>query len=70
MCAPLPHFFLPFGGGFRLDLMLVDDPTFAKLMAGSEVRSYGGCEIRVAGVLHLIDAQAARIAPRFGAGRG
>lgn len=42
------------GGGFRIDLMLVDDPTFAKLMAGSEVRSYGGCEIRVAGVLHLI----------------
>ncbi len=42
------------GGGFRVDLMLVDDSTFAKLLAGSEVRSYGGCEIRVAGVLHLI----------------
>lgn len=42
------------GGGFRVDLMLVDDATFAKLLAGSEVRSYGGCEIRVAGVLHLI----------------
>jgi len=42
------------GGGFRLDLMLVDDATFAKLLAGSEVRSYGDCEIRVAGVLHLI----------------
>ncbi|MEI6072901.1 MAG: nucleotidyl transferase AbiEii/AbiGii toxin family protein [Verrucomicrobiae bacterium] len=42
------------GGGFGLDLMLVDVPTFTKLMAGSEVRSYGGCEIRVAGVPHLI----------------
>jgi len=42
------------GGGFRFDLMLVDDATFAKLMAGSEVRAYGGCEVRVAGVLHLI----------------
>ncbi len=42
------------GGGFRVDLMLVNDATFAKLMAGSEIRSYGGCEIRVAGVLHLI----------------
>jgi len=42
------------GDGFRIDLMLVDAPTFVKLMAGSEVRTYGGCEIRVAGVLHLI----------------
>ena len=42
------------GAGFRIDLMLVDAPTFGKLMAGSEVRIYGGCEIRVAGVLHLI----------------
>ena len=42
------------GDGFRIDLMLVDAPTFVKLMAGSEVRAYGGCEIRVAGVLHLI----------------
>jgi len=42
------------GGGFRVDLMLVNDATFAKLLAGSEVRSYGGCEICVAGVLHLV----------------
>jgi len=42
------------GGGFRVDLMLVDDATFAKLLAGSEVRTYGGCDIRVAGALHLI----------------
>lgn len=42
------------GDGFRIDLMLVDALTFLKLMAGSEVRTYGGCEIRVAGVLHLI----------------
>jgi len=42
------------GEGFRVDLMLVDDGTFAKLVAGSEIRPYGGREIRVAGVLHLI----------------
>ncbi|MEX1118943.1 MAG: nucleotidyl transferase AbiEii/AbiGii toxin family protein [Terrimicrobiaceae bacterium] len=40
--------------GFRVDLMLVDQPTFAKLHAGSEVLQYGPCRVRVAGVLHLI----------------
>lgn len=42
------------GEGFRVDLMLVDDPTFAKLLAGSEWREYGRRRVRVAGVLHLI----------------
>jgi hypothetical protein len=42
------------GGGFRIDLMLVDAETFAKLLSGSEERAYGGCVLRVAGVLHLI----------------
>lgn len=42
------------GEGFRVDLMLVDDPTFAKLLAGSELRDYGRRRVRVAGVLHLI----------------
>ena len=42
------------GGGFRVDLMLVDAATFTKVMTGSEVRTYGGREIRVAGLLHLI----------------
>ena len=47
--------FEPVGGdGFRIDLMLVDAPTFVKLIAGSELVTYGGCRIRVAGVLHLI----------------
>ena len=47
--------FEPVGGdGFRIDLMLVDAPTFVKLIAGSELLTYGGCRIRVAGVLHLI----------------
>jgi len=42
------------GEGFRVDLMLVDDGTFAKLLAGSEWRDYGRRRVRVAGVLHLI----------------
>ncbi|HEY5792255.1 MAG TPA: hypothetical protein VIS74_03090 [Chthoniobacterales bacterium] len=42
------------GEGFRVDLMLVDDSTFAKLLAGSEWRDYGRRRVRVAGVLHLI----------------
>lgn len=42
------------GGGFRIDLMLVDAETFGKLLAGSEERAYGGCVLQVAGALHLI----------------
>lgn len=42
------------GEGFRVDLMLVDDPTFAKLLAGSEWLDYGRRPVRVAGVFHLI----------------
>ncbi|MFZ4681590.1 MAG: nucleotidyl transferase AbiEii/AbiGii toxin family protein [Terrimicrobiaceae bacterium] len=42
------------GEGFRVDLMLVDDGTFAKLLAGSEWRDYGRRRVRVIGVLHLI----------------
>ncbi|MDD5200350.1 MAG: hypothetical protein PHC88_11180 [Terrimicrobiaceae bacterium] len=41
-------------GGFRVDLMLVEDPTFAKLLAGSEWREIGRRRVRVIGVLHLI----------------
>ena len=39
---------------YRVDLMLVDDATFGKLMAGSEWVDYGRRRTRVAGVLHLI----------------
>jgi hypothetical protein len=42
------------GENFRVDLMLVDPDTFAKLIAGSEWRDYGSRQIRVIGVLHLI----------------
>jgi hypothetical protein len=42
------------GEGFRVDLMLVDDATFAKLLAGSEWLDYGRRRVRVIGVLHLI----------------
>ena len=42
------------GDGFRIDLMLVDSPTYAKIAAGSELLPYGDRDIRVAGVLHLI----------------
>ncbi len=42
------------GEDFRVDLMLVDATTFAKLLAGSEWRDYGSRRIRVIGVLHLI----------------
>lgn len=42
------------GEGFRVDLMLVDENTFAKLLAGSEWRDYGRRRIRVIGALHLI----------------
>lgn len=42
------------GEGFRVDLMLVDDETFAKLLAGSEWLDYGRRRVRVIGVLHLI----------------
>lgn len=38
----------------RIDLMLVDRSTFAKLLAGSEAFDYGGRSVRVVGVLHLI----------------
>jgi hypothetical protein len=40
--------------GFRVDLMLVDDPTFAKLVGGSEWREFGHRRVRVIGALHLI----------------
>ena len=40
--------------GFRIDLMLVDASTFAKLSAGSEMLTYGERVVPVAGVLHLI----------------
>ena len=40
--------------GFRVDVMVVDETTFAKLLAGSEWLEYGGRRVRVAGVLHLI----------------
>lgn len=42
------------GEGFRVDLMLVDDATFARLLAGSEWRDYGRRRVRVIGVLHLV----------------
>jgi len=40
--------------GFRVDLMLVNEPTFAKLLAGSEWKEIGHRRVRVIGVLHLI----------------
>jgi predicted nucleotidyltransferase len=42
------------GEGFRVDLMLVDDSTFTKLLADSEWLDYGGQRVRVIGTLHLI----------------
>ena len=42
------------GEGFRVDLMLVDDATFTKLLAGSEWRDYGRRRVRVIGILHLV----------------
>lgn len=42
------------GEDYRVDLMLVDGPTFSKLLAGSEWVNYGQRRIRVAGALHLI----------------
>lgn len=42
------------GEGFRIDLMLVDGQTFAKLSAGSRAMTYGERPIQVVGVLHLI----------------
>ncbi len=42
------------GEGFRIDLMLVDGKTFAKLLAGSQAMDYGGRRIQVVGALHLI----------------
>lgn len=41
-------------GGFRVDLMLVNDATFAKLLAGSEWREFGHRRVRLIGALHLI----------------
>lgn len=41
-------------GGFRVDLMLVNDATFAKLLAGSEWHEFGHRRVRVIGALHLI----------------
>ena len=34
--------------------MLVDDSTFSKLVAGSEMLQYDDRQVRVAGVLHLV----------------
>ena len=42
------------GDGFRIDLMLVEPPTYGKIAAGSEMLAYGDRTVRVAGVLHLI----------------
>jgi len=41
-------------GGLRVDLMLVDDTTFAKLVVGSEWLEVGHRRVRVIGALHLI----------------
>jgi len=40
--------------GFRVDLMLVNDATFAKLIVGSLWREVGHRRVRVIGALHLI----------------
>jgi len=42
------------GEGFRVDIMLVNSETFAKLFAGSDRIDYGGRRVQVVGVLHLI----------------
>lgn len=42
------------GGAMRIDLMLVDPPTFEKLSHASEEKVYGGRQIKVASILHLI----------------
>ncbi len=42
------------GDGFGIDLMLVDDKTFAKLVSASEFREFAHRRVRVIGVLHLI----------------
>ena len=39
---------------FPLDLMLVDDPTFEKLMQGAEFLHFADRKVAVAGALHLI----------------
>ena len=41
-------------GTMRIDLMLVDEATFGKLLQGSEEKTYGGRNIRVASILHLV----------------
>ena len=41
-------------GEMNLDLMFVDEPTFAKLLAGKTSLPVGGSVLPVAGVLHLI----------------
>lgn len=47
--------FAPDGGGaMRIDLMLVDESTFGKLLKASEEKFYGDRSIRVASVLHLV----------------
>lgn len=47
--------FEPVGGtGFPVDLMLVDQTTYRKLEAASELLPYASRSVRVAGVLHLI----------------
>lgn len=40
--------------GLRVDLMLVNEVTFAKLLEGSEWREIGHRRVRVIGALHLI----------------
>ncbi len=42
------------GGAMRIDLMLVDPPTFEKLSQASKEKVYGSRQIKVASILHLI----------------
>ncbi|MCS7064312.1 MAG: nucleotidyl transferase AbiEii/AbiGii toxin family protein [Methylacidiphilales bacterium] len=52
-----PHFIQfkpPDPHGFRVDLMLVDAETFAKLYKDSSEVSYGPCRLRIPSLLHLL----------------
>ena len=42
------------GGAMRIDLMLVDAPTFEKLTHGSEEKNYGSRQIKVASILEPV----------------
>ncbi len=52
--AAFAQFSPPTTDGMRVDLMLVDNLSFQKMLSGSEWMEYGSRRIRVAGVLHLI----------------